>query len=43
MNFHAPSHPEFWIFWVTMLACFLTGFLPTQARRADAADGRQCP
>jgi predicted tellurium resistance membrane protein TerC len=33
INFHEPSHPEFWIFWVTMLACFLSGFLPSRKRK----------
>jgi YkoY family integral membrane protein len=39
VNFHAPGHVAFWIFWVTMLACFLTGFLPskTKSHAATAA------
>jgi YkoY family integral membrane protein len=28
VNFHAPANLEFWIFWVSMLACFFVGFLP---------------
>lgn len=28
INFHDYHHVEFWVFWVTMLVCFLTGFLP---------------
>ncbi len=40
LNFHDVSQPEFWIFWVTMLGCFLTGFLPSKAtsRAAEAAN-----
>lgn len=26
IDFHAPSSPSFWIFWVIMLVCFLLGF-----------------
>lgn len=28
VNFHSPSSPAFWIFWIAMLLCFSTGFLP---------------
>jgi YkoY family integral membrane protein len=28
VNFHDWREPEFWVFWVTMLGCFLVGFLP---------------
>jgi YkoY family integral membrane protein len=35
VNFHDVSHPEFWIFWITMLLCFLTGFLPSSHKRRD--------
>ncbi|HMO87210.1 MAG TPA: hypothetical protein PKC18_20055, partial [Lacipirellulaceae bacterium] len=32
INFHDASHPEFWIFWLSMLGCFLTGFLPQKKK-----------
>lgn len=38
LNFHDYSTPEFWIFWVTMTVCFLTGFLPTKQNNR-AVDG----
>ena len=28
INFHDVSHPEFWVFWVSMLVCFAIGFIP---------------
>lgn len=28
IDFHSPSSPSFWIFWVTMAACIGYGFLP---------------
>jgi YkoY family integral membrane protein len=39
INFHDTHHPEFWIFWVTMLLSFLTGFLPGRQKKnlAEAA------
>jgi YkoY family integral membrane protein len=39
INFHDVHHPEFWIFWITMILCFLVGFLPTKkkSRASEAA------
>jgi YkoY family integral membrane protein len=38
INFHDVHHPEFWIFWITMILCFLVGFLPTNKKsRASEA------
>ncbi len=34
INFHDVKHVEFWVFWMTMLACFLVGFLKPRARGA---------
>ena len=28
VDFHSPSSPAFWIFWVAMIACFVIGFIP---------------
>lgn len=28
VDFHSPSQPEFWLFWISMLACLAVGFLP---------------
>ena len=28
VNFHSPTSPAFWVFWVAMLACFAVGFIP---------------
>jgi len=40
INFHDTSHPEFWIFWLLMLAGFLSGFLPKRGgAKAMAAAG----
>jgi YkoY family integral membrane protein len=32
VNFHSPTSPAFWIFWVTMLACFAVGFWPQKQK-----------
>jgi YkoY family integral membrane protein len=26
LDFHSPSNPAFWVFWISMLACFAVGF-----------------
>ncbi len=28
VNFHSPSDPVFWVFWILMAACLAVGFLP---------------
>jgi YkoY family integral membrane protein len=28
VNFHSPSSPAFWIFWLVMAVCFAIGFIP---------------
>jgi YkoY family integral membrane protein len=33
MDFHSPTSPAFWTFWVAMVVCFAVGFLP----KKDAA------
>lgn len=40
INFHDVSHIEFWVFWITMILCFLSGFLPSKRKShaAKAAD-----
>jgi YkoY family integral membrane protein len=30
LDFHSPSHLVFWVFWLTMAACFCIGFVPTK-------------
>jgi YkoY family integral membrane protein len=37
VNFHSPSTAAFWLFWITMLACFCVGFLPQKKSRELAA------
>ena len=34
INFHSPSSPEFWIFWILMVACFSVGFIKPKPKRA---------
>ena len=33
VDFHDVSRPEFWLFWTSMLACLVVGFLPKANRR----------
>jgi YkoY family integral membrane protein len=40
INFHDIKHPEFWIFWITMLLCFLVGFLPSKEKRRDLSEAQ---
>jgi YkoY family integral membrane protein len=28
LDFHSPSSPAFWIFWILMIVCFCIGFIP---------------
>jgi predicted tellurium resistance membrane protein TerC len=37
LNFHDYTAGSFWVFWVLMLLCFLTGFLPQKNPKAHAA------
>jgi YkoY family integral membrane protein len=39
VDFHSPGNPAFWVFWISMLACFGVGFLPTKDR-GPAAGGQ---
>jgi hypothetical protein len=32
VNFHNVRAPEFWIFWLAMIACFVIGFIPKKKR-----------
>lgn len=34
IDFHSPSHPAFWIFWLTMLGSFCVGFIPMKKKSA---------
>jgi YkoY family integral membrane protein len=34
VDFHNFGRPEFWIFWLSMLACFAVGFLPKRVAKA---------
>ncbi len=36
IDFHSPSHPAFWIFWLTMIGSFCIGFVPSKKQAADA-------
>jgi predicted tellurium resistance membrane protein TerC len=33
VDFHSPSNPAFWVFWIGMLVCFCIGFIPPKKRR----------
>lgn len=33
LDFHSPSSPAFWIFWVLMIACFCVGFIPKRKEK----------
>jgi len=37
INFHSWSHPETWIFWISMLLCFGIGFLPGKKAHVSRA------
>jgi YkoY family integral membrane protein len=37
VDFHSFRKPEFWIFWISMLACLGYGFLPKKSDTAQAA------
>ena len=32
LDFHSPSSPAFWVFWVLMIICFCIGFLPSRKK-----------
>lgn len=34
VDFHSPSNPAFWIFWLAMAACCVVGFIPQRQRKA---------
>jgi YkoY family integral membrane protein len=36
LDFHSPSHPEFWVFWMMMLGCFSFGFVPKKGHSSPA-------
>ncbi len=36
LDFHSFKRPEFWVFWVAMVVCFLSGFLPQKRRDGKA-------
>jgi YkoY family integral membrane protein len=40
VDFHSPTTPEFWIFWLLMLGCFATGFLPKRHRESPPLEGK---
>jgi predicted tellurium resistance membrane protein TerC len=35
IEFQSVTAPAFWIFWMTMAACFASGFLPISDKQAD--------
>jgi predicted tellurium resistance membrane protein TerC len=35
INFHSPTRPEFWAFWILMLVCFCIGFLPQRRMKQE--------
>ena len=38
LNMHDPGDWAFWLFWGLMLACFIVGFVPGQAKKFKATD-----
>lgn len=38
INFHSPSDPAFWAFWLTMVASFCVGFIPPK-KKVDQVTG----
>jgi len=38
VNFHDIRSPAFWVFWLSMIACFCVGFLP-EKRQSTPGDG----
>lgn len=41
LDFHHPSSPAFWIFWVLMLACFCTGFVPKRKQQTPSRESNE--
>jgi hypothetical protein len=39
VDFHDWRSPAFWAFWLTMLGCFLTGFLPSKNAKPATHQG----
>jgi YkoY family integral membrane protein len=35
IDFHSPTRPEFWAFWILMLVCFCIGFLPHRRMKQE--------
>jgi YkoY family integral membrane protein len=38
LDFHSPSSPAFWVFWILMLCCFCVGFIPKRQKDASTAE-----
>lgn len=36
VDFHSPSSPAFWVFWILMAASFCVGFIPQKAKPSEA-------
>jgi YkoY family integral membrane protein len=37
VDFHSPSSPAFWIFWILMAACFSVGFLKPKSAQSQSS------
>ena len=37
LDFHSPKRPEFWVFWLLMIGCFVVGFIPKKTKAVPAA------
>ena len=43
VDFHSPSSPAFWVFWVAMAACFAIGFIPKRQPKQEVAARQPAP
>jgi YkoY family integral membrane protein len=39
LDFHSPSNPAFWVFWILMVISFCVGFLPKRRKPASGTAG----
>lgn len=39
LDFHSPSSPAFWVFWILMLVSFCIGFLPKRRKKEAGSPG----
>jgi hypothetical protein len=39
IDFHSVHRPEFWVFWISMIACLAVGFVPKRRVNNESVDG----